>query len=157
MVVASVAVRQETGCKHDDGVHTVAIVTLIIKKKSRERKERELYLPFAGLLWKQPSLCRSLISLLFFVRQSGSLSLSLSLLPFLLDTLRKSVISFCSRANSSPHSVSLNQSFLWKLQSSTVPLRGSGFSLQPRSLVGLRHPARHCLASDWRRRMIGYT
>lgn len=114
MVVASVAVRQETGCKHDDGVHTVAIVALIRKKKNRERKERELYLPFAGLLWKQPSLCRSLISLLFFfVRQSGSLSLSLSLLPFLLDTLRKSVISFCSRANSSPHSVSLNQRALF--------------------------------------------
>lgn len=113
MVVASVAVRQETGCKHDDGVHTVAIVALIRKKKNRERKERELYLPFAGLLWKQPSLCRSLISLLFFLFASQALSLSLSLLPFLLDTLRKSVISFCSHANSSPHSVSLNQRALF--------------------------------------------
>lgn len=155
MVVASVAVRQETGCKHDDGIHTVAIVTLIIKKKT-EREKKGNFISHSPGYYGNSLHCVAHLFPCFFLFASQALFLSLSLLPFLLDTLRKSVISFCSRANSSPHSVSLNQSFLWKLQSSTVPLRGSGFSLQPRSLVGLRHPARHCLASDWRRRMIGY-
>lgn len=101
MVVASVAVWQETGCKHDDGVHSIAIVAL--------RKERERYPPVVGLLWKQPSLWRYFLWFFLFASQAPFLSLS----PFLLDTFGKSVISFCSHANSSPHSVSVNQKALF--------------------------------------------
>lgn len=43
MVVASVAVRQEAGCKHDDGVHSIAIVALIKKEKKKENLSLTYY------------------------------------------------------------------------------------------------------------------
>lgn len=82
MVVASVAVWQETGRKHDDGIHAVAIVALTnFKKNSREKKENFISL-WLGYYGNSLHCAAHLFPcLLLFVRCKGSLSLSLSL-PF---------------------------------------------------------------------------
>lgn len=77
------------------------------KKKKRRRTWSPLSLSYYG-----SSLhCGVHLFPCFFLLASQAPSLDL--MSFLLDTFRKSVISFCSGANSLPHSVSVNQKALF--------------------------------------------
>lgn len=86
MVVASVAVRQEAGRKHDDGVDAVAIVALIRRKKKksgRGKKKKGTLSPVRWVIMETASIVLLAYFLpFFFWFASHSLFLSPSLSLF---------------------------------------------------------------------------